>query len=121
MSVCQRAVDVKDFLSCGYQVFAEFVKRKYIYPSICKEMFVCLKSHEQFLSSLATVTNAGDRAANLDLCLTLTAFSSEGSLRATPTSVFTVISERPVILPSECRAFGEGAITTYFKRSTRPA
>jgi hypothetical protein len=31
-------------------------------------------------------------------------------------SVFKVISERPVILPSECRAPGEGAITTYFKR-----
>jgi hypothetical protein len=32
------------------------------------------------------------------------------------TSVFKVISERPVILPSECRAIGEEAITTYFKR-----
>jgi hypothetical protein len=32
------------------------------------------------------------------------------------TSVFKVISERPVILPSECRALGEGAITTYSKR-----
>jgi hypothetical protein len=32
------------------------------------------------------------------------------------TSVFKVISERPVILPSECHALGEGAITTYFKR-----
>jgi hypothetical protein len=32
------------------------------------------------------------------------------------TSVFKVMSERPVILPSECRALGEGAITTYFKR-----
>jgi hypothetical protein len=32
------------------------------------------------------------------------------------TSVFKVISGRPVILPSECRALGEGAITTYFKR-----
>jgi hypothetical protein len=32
------------------------------------------------------------------------------------TSVFKVISERPVILPSECRALDEGAITTYFKR-----
>jgi hypothetical protein len=31
-------------------------------------------------------------------------------------SVFKVISKRPVILPSECRALGEGAITTYFKR-----
>jgi hypothetical protein len=26
-----------------------------------------------------------------------------------------VISERPVILTSKCRAFGEGATTTYFK------
>jgi hypothetical protein len=32
------------------------------------------------------------------------------------TSVFKDISERRVILPSECRALGEGAITTYFKR-----
>jgi hypothetical protein len=32
------------------------------------------------------------------------------------TSFFKVISERPVILTSECRAFGEGAITTNFKR-----
>jgi hypothetical protein len=31
------------------------------------------------------------------------------------TSVFKVISERPVILSSECRALGEEAITTYFK------
>jgi hypothetical protein len=31
-------------------------------------------------------------------------------------SVFKVISERPVILTSKCRALGEGAITTYFKR-----
>jgi hypothetical protein len=42
-------------------------------------------------------------------------------LRATPilrhgTSVFKVISERPVILTSECRALGEGAIAAYFKR-----
>jgi hypothetical protein len=32
------------------------------------------------------------------------------------TSVFEVISERPVILTSECRALGEVAITTYFER-----
>jgi hypothetical protein len=31
------------------------------------------------------------------------------------TSVFKGISERPVILPSECRALGEGTFTTYFK------
>jgi hypothetical protein len=34
------------------------------------------------------------------------------------TSDFKVISERPVTLTSECYAFGEGAITTYFKRLT---
>jgi hypothetical protein len=32
------------------------------------------------------------------------------------TSIFNVISERPMILTSKCRAFGEGGITTYFKR-----
>ena len=41
-------------------------------------------------------------------------------LRATPTATqdlrFKVVSERPVILSSECRALGEEAITTYFKR-----
>jgi hypothetical protein len=29
---------------------------------------------------------------------------------------FKVLSERPMILPSECRALGEEAINTYFKR-----
>jgi hypothetical protein len=42
-------------------------------------LFVCFESHEQFFSYLATVTIVGDRAANLDLCLAFTAFSSEGS------------------------------------------
>jgi hypothetical protein len=42
-------------------------------------LFICFESHEQYFSYLATVTIAGDRAANLDLCLALTAFSSEGS------------------------------------------
>jgi hypothetical protein len=42
-------------------------------------MFICFESHEQFFSYLTTVTIAGDRAANLDLCLELTAFSSEAS------------------------------------------
>jgi hypothetical protein len=31
-------------------------------------------------------------------------------------SIFKVISERPVIPTSECRALGEEAITAYFKR-----
>jgi hypothetical protein len=45
-------------------------------------LFVCLfcfESHEQFFSYLVTVTITSDRAANLDLCLALTAYSSEGS------------------------------------------
>jgi hypothetical protein len=42
-------------------------------------LFVCFESHEQFFSYLATVTIAGDRAANLDLCLALMTFSSESS------------------------------------------
>jgi hypothetical protein len=53
-----------------------------IYSTFCS-LFVCLfvliKLHEQFFSCLATVTIAGDEAANLDLCLALTAFSSEVS------------------------------------------
>jgi hypothetical protein len=42
-------------------------------------LFVCFESHDQFFSYLATVTIAGDRTANLDLCLALMTFSSEGS------------------------------------------
>jgi hypothetical protein len=42
-------------------------------------MFDCFEPHEQFFSYLAAVTIAGDRAANLDLCLAFMAFSSEGS------------------------------------------
>ena len=40
-------------------------------------MFVLSRS-SNFYSYLATFTITGDRAANLDLCLALTAFSSEG-------------------------------------------
>jgi hypothetical protein len=42
-------------------------------------LFVWFELREQFFSYLATVTSTSDRAANLDLCLALTAFSSEGS------------------------------------------
>jgi hypothetical protein len=45
-------------------------------------IFVCLfyfELHKQFFSYLATVTITSDRAAHLDQCLALTAFSSEGS------------------------------------------
>jgi hypothetical protein len=45
--------------------------------SVC--LFVCFESYVQFFSYLATVTIVGDRASNLDLCLALMTFSSEGS------------------------------------------
>jgi hypothetical protein len=72
---------------------------------------------------MATVTITGDRAANLDLhvCLALTAFGSEGSFTChtysdTGPPFFKVISERPAILTSECRAKERSLITIYFKR-----
>jgi hypothetical protein len=83
--------------------------------------YVCFESHEQLFSYLATVTITDDRAANLDLCLALTAYRSEGyfeyhtRLLQHGTSVFKVIYERPVTLTSECRPLGEGAIYIYFK------
>jgi hypothetical protein len=45
--------------------------------SVC--LFDCFEPREQFFSYLAAVTIIGDRIANLDLCLALTAVSSEGS------------------------------------------
>jgi hypothetical protein len=45
-----------------------------VYLFVC-----CFELHEQFFSYLATVTITGDGAGNLDLCLALAAFSSEGS------------------------------------------
>ena len=61
-------------------------------------LFVCFELHEQFVSYLAAVTITDDKGANLDLCLTLTAFNSKGSFTC------------------------QEAITTYFKRLrlTRP-
>jgi hypothetical protein len=45
----------------------------------------CLYSLEQFFSYLTAVTITCDRAANLDLCIALVAFSSEGFFsRTTP-------------------------------------
>jgi hypothetical protein len=42
-------------------------------------LFDCLSPQEQFFGYLAAVANTGYRAANLDLCLVLMAFSSGGS------------------------------------------
>jgi hypothetical protein len=84
-------------------------------------LFVCLEPHEQYFSYLAAVTIAGDRAANLELSLALTVFSSEGSCTChiywdMGPPFFKVMLERPVILTSQCRALGKGAVTTYFRR-----
>jgi hypothetical protein len=42
-------------------------------------LLICLGPQEHFSSYLTAVTNTGDKAANFDLCLALTAVSSEGS------------------------------------------
>jgi hypothetical protein len=116
---------IKDFLnvaqknSINYYARAICFRYLAVVPFVC--LFVCLDLHEQFFSYLATVTNACDRAANLDLCLAHTTFNIEGSFTCytycdTGRPFFKVISEKPVILPSKYRALGEGAITTYFKR-----
>jgi hypothetical protein len=87
------------FLSCKCQLPPIFqlhhpnLQILYSYYIIChifikpftlcyNHIFVCLfcfESHEQCFSYLATVTITDDGAAILDLCLALTAFSSEGS------------------------------------------
>jgi hypothetical protein len=69
---------------------------------------------------VAAVTITSDRAANVDLFLVLAAFSSEVSFTChtycdTGPQFFKVISERPVILTSECCALGQGAITPILK------
>jgi hypothetical protein len=84
--------------------------------------FVCLfvlsfELDDQFYSYLVAITIASDRAANLNPLNY--SFQQWGFfLRATPTATwnfrFKVISERPVILTSECRALGEEIITAYF-------
>jgi hypothetical protein len=84
-------------------------------------LFVCFGSHEQFFSYLATLIVTGNRAVNLELCLEhLHLLAVMVLLRATVTATrnlrFKVISERPLVLTFECRALGEGTITTSFKR-----
>jgi hypothetical protein len=67
-----------------------------------------------FSRYLAAVTITGDRSANLDLCLALTAwFFQKPHLLRNETSDFKVKSERPAILMSKYRALGDGAIATF--------
>jgi hypothetical protein len=55
------------------------VDARFIFNERLLCMFDCFEPYEQFFSYLATVTMIGNRAANLDLCLALGAFSSESS------------------------------------------
>jgi hypothetical protein len=58
--------------------YGVYISQLIKYAKACSTyFFVCL--FEQFFSYLVTVTITGDRAANLGLCLALTAFSNEGS------------------------------------------
>jgi hypothetical protein len=70
------------------------------------DLFVWLFIAAQAIfSHLAAFTITGDRTANLDLCLPLTAFSSKSyfTCHTYCDLRFKVISERPVILTSKCR------------------
>jgi hypothetical protein len=67
-----------------------------------RKSFLFVYSHLSnfFYSYPAAVTISGDRAANLDLCLALMAFSSNGSFHATPAAtpdlgLYGLISEGP--------------------------
>jgi hypothetical protein len=82
-----------------------------VYTEVCVTAGVArlflfvFEPHEQFFSYLAAVTIAGDMAANLDLCLALTAFSSEGSFMChtycdTGPPFLRSYPERPVIFTS---------------------
>jgi hypothetical protein len=117
---------IKDFLNVAQKIQLIIMHEQFVLGIwrllpffVC--LFVCLDLHKQFFSYLTPVTNACDRTANLDLCLAHTTFNSEGCFTCHTycdmgPHFFRVISERPLILPSKCRALGEGAITTYFKR-----
>jgi hypothetical protein len=61
------------------------------------------------LGNVLVVHITGYVVANLDLCLVLLAFSSEGS----PTCDMGPPSERPMIFTLLCSVLGEGAITTH--------
>jgi hypothetical protein len=123
-----------EWLSSLCQVWLKLVLEKknfklphpiFVIISPLKRLVVCFELHEQFFSYLATVTITGHRAANLDLCLALTAFSSVGSFMChtycDTGPPFLRSYPKDLILTSECRALGEGAITTHFKRLMRPA
>jgi hypothetical protein len=105
------------FSICKYDVIGQHGMLTSIVHLIPPLGFVCFELQEQFFSYLRTVTITGDGAANLVLCLALTAFSSEGSFACHTYCDMELLFLRsyPKDLTSEFRALGKGAITTYFK------
>jgi hypothetical protein len=117
----ERSTPVRFPLYCDVCIVlcSRLIFRNQTLPEDFKDCFVWLFLAQRaiFFSYLAAVTITGDRAANIDLCLALTAFNSGGSF-----AYHTYCDTGPPflrlypILTSECRAVGGGAITTYFKR-----
>jgi hypothetical protein len=73
---------MKDQVNVFFFALKHYYAARHTYVLVNKTLFVCtfcFESHEQFFSYLAIVTITGDRAANIDLCLALTAFSSKDS------------------------------------------
>jgi hypothetical protein len=100
-----------------FQSFFQCIYTLCLFGFVCVCVFLFCVARAIF-SYLATVTITSDRAANLDLCLALTAFSSEGSF-----TYHTYCNTGPPIRETRDSHFwmpyiGEGAITTYSKRLT---
>jgi hypothetical protein len=67
-----------DLNLCPWPSWLTYLKKAFVlFVCLFVRSFVCLQPPEQFFSYPAAVTS--DRAANLDLCLALVSFSSEGS------------------------------------------
>jgi hypothetical protein len=100
---------LRNTISARMQISDELFSQTNILHQDDVGSLVCLQPHEQFFSYPSAVTITGDRAANLDPCLALMTFSSEGSfscrhLLRHGTSVYTVSSEGPAsIFHSEIR------------------
>jgi hypothetical protein len=77
-------------------------------------------SNFQLYMAVVIITGKKLRAAYLDVCLAITAFSSESFCMchtccdAAPPFLMAYPKKNPVIITFEFRALDEGAITTYF-------
>jgi hypothetical protein len=93
-----------DVLKIRFQVSVHYIHNFFHVLIINKFVFVYSRT-----SNFSAVTFTVDTAANLDLCLALIGFSCEGSFichtccEMGRASIFRGISERPVIIASQCR------------------